>query len=145
MDLADIPLEVEEQFNFSSNSSYCLDQADCGEADGVSMPSFVLILTAIIYSLIFCAGITGNTLVIYCVLRFPSLHTVTNTYILNLALADECFLLGEPTPQTLLPPALTLFWLPQVFLSWWPRWSCRTGCLVTGPAPSTWSPPPSTR
>ena len=101
MDLADIPLEVEEQFNFSSNSSYCLDQADCGEADGVSMPSFVLILTAIIYSLIFCAGITGNTLVIYCVLRFPSLHTVTNTYILNLALADECFLLGEIQPDPL--------------------------------------------
>ena len=86
----DLPVEVEEQFNFSSNSSYFLE-----EADGVSMPSFVLILTAVIYSLIFCAGITGNTLVIYCVLRFPSLHTVTNTYILNLALADECFLLGQ--------------------------------------------------
>ena len=86
----DLPVEVEEQFNFSSNSSYYLE-----EADGDSMPSLVLTLTAIIYSLIFCAGITGNTLVIYCVLRFPGLHTVTNTYILNLALADECFLLGE--------------------------------------------------
>ena len=26
--------------------------------------------------------------------RFPGLHTVTNTYILNLAIADEFFLLG---------------------------------------------------
>lgn len=96
----DLPVEIKElleQFNFTSNSSYCLDEADCaGVDDGDSMPSFVLILTAIVYCLIFLAGITGNTLVIYCVLRFPSLHTVTNTYILNLALADECFLLGKP-------------------------------------------------
>ena len=102
----DLAVEVEEQFNFSSNSSYCLEGADCAEdGGGGSMPSFVLIVTAIIYSLIFCAGITGNTLVIYCVLRFPSLHTVTNTYILNLALADECFLLGE-TPAPPPPPSL---------------------------------------
>ena len=96
----ELPVEMEElleQFNLSSNSSsYCLEGADCAEADGVSVPSFVLLLTAIIYCLIFCAGITGNSLVIYCVLRFPSLHTVTNTYILNLALADGCFLLGVP-------------------------------------------------
>ena len=65
------------------------------EANGVSVPSFVLILTQIMYCLIFCAGIFGNTLVIYVVLRYPSLHTVTNTYILNLAIADECFLIGN--------------------------------------------------
>ena len=97
-----------EQFNFSSNSSYCLEEADCMEGGEVSLPPLVLILTAIIYSLIFCAGITGNTLVIYCVLRFPGLHTVTNTYILNLALADECFLLGETTA----PPPIQLYLSP---------------------------------
>ena len=71
-----LPVEMEElleQFNLSSNFTfYCQDGGpDCvEEAEGVSLPSnIVLILTAIIYSLIFCAGITGNTLVIYCVLR----------------------------------------------------------------------------
>ena len=35
--------ELLEQFNFTSNSSYCLDEADCaGVDDGDSMPSFVL-------------------------------------------------------------------------------------------------------
>ena len=42
------------------------------------------------------ALLLGNTLVIYCVWRYPGLHTTTNTYILNLALADEAFLLGLP-------------------------------------------------
>jgi hypothetical protein len=42
------------------------------------------------------SGLVGNTLVIYVVLRFSKMHTVTNMYILNLAVADECFLVGIP-------------------------------------------------
>ena len=84
-------VELIEYFNVTSNSSLCLGE-DC---DDVTVPSFVLILTQIVYCLIFCAGVFGNTLVIYVVLTYPSLHTVTNTYILNLAIADECFLLGN--------------------------------------------------
>jgi hypothetical protein len=42
------------------------------------------------------SGLVGNTLVIYVVLRFSKMHTVTNLYILNLAIADECFLVGIP-------------------------------------------------
>ena len=34
----------------------------------------------------------GNSLVIYVVMRFSKMHTVTNMYILNLAIADETFL-----------------------------------------------------
>ncbi len=41
-------------------------------------------------------GLVGNTLVIYVVLRFSKMHTVTNMYILNLAVADECFVAGIP-------------------------------------------------
>ena len=33
---------------------------------------------------------------IYVVVRFSKMHTVTNLYILNLAVADECFLIGIP-------------------------------------------------
>ena len=114
-------MEFLEQFNISSNSSLCLDEndelsQDCVhmEANGVTVPSFVLILTQIMYCLIFCAGIFGNTLVIYVVLRYPSLHTVTNTYILNLAIADECFLIGN-----VLIHLAPLDWPLQVFPSWW--------------------------
>lgn len=49
-----------------------------------------------LYAIVFIIGLTGNTLVIYVVLRFSNMQTVTNMYILNLAIADECFLIGIP-------------------------------------------------
>ena len=49
----------------------------------------------IFYALICVLGLCGNTLVIYVVLRYSKMQTVTNLYIFNLALADECFLVGE--------------------------------------------------
>uniref|UniRef100_A0A0K8TZH8 Somatostatin receptor type 4 n=1 Tax=Bactrocera latifrons TaxID=174628 RepID=A0A0K8TZH8_BACLA len=52
--------------------------------------------TVILYSLVCLVGIFGNTLVIYVVLRFSKMQTVTNIYLLNLAIADECFLIGIP-------------------------------------------------
>ncbi|XP_070580554.1 somatostatin receptor type 2-like [Ptychodera flava] len=41
-------------------------------------------------------GLIGNALVIYVILRYAKMKTVTNTYILNLAIADELFMLGVP-------------------------------------------------
>ncbi|XP_034105653.1 somatostatin receptor type 5 [Drosophila albomicans] len=56
----------------------------------------VLLVTMILYALVCIVGLFGNTLVIYVVLRFSKMQTVTNIYILNLAIADECFLIGIP-------------------------------------------------
>ena len=50
----------------------------------------------ILYTIVCLVGVMGNTLVIYVVLRFSNMQTVTNMYILNLAIADECFLIGIP-------------------------------------------------
>uniref|UniRef100_A0A182SWY2 G-protein coupled receptors family 1 profile domain-containing protein n=1 Tax=Anopheles maculatus TaxID=74869 RepID=A0A182SWY2_9DIPT len=47
-----------------------------------------------LYAVVCLVGVLGNTLVIYVVLRFSNMQTVTNMYILNLAIADECFLIG---------------------------------------------------
>ncbi|XP_039966760.1 somatostatin receptor type 5-like [Bactrocera tryoni] len=58
--------------------------------------SFPDLTTFILYSLVCVVGIFGNTLVIYVVLRFSKMQTVTNIYLLNLAIADECFLIGIP-------------------------------------------------
>ncbi|XP_052902004.1 somatostatin receptor type 2-like [Anopheles moucheti] len=49
-----------------------------------------------LYAVVCLVGVLGNTLVIYVVLRFSNMQTVTNMYILNLAIADECFLIGIP-------------------------------------------------
>ncbi|XP_055627759.1 somatostatin receptor type 2-like [Toxorhynchites rutilus septentrionalis] len=53
-------------------------------------------LFMVLYAVVCLVGVMGNTLVIYVVLRFSNMQTVTNMYILNLAIADECFLIGIP-------------------------------------------------
>lgn len=54
------------------------------------------IVFMILYAVVAIVGLLGNSLVIYVVLRFSNMQTVTNMYILNLAIADECFLIGIP-------------------------------------------------
>ncbi|KAI4500682.1 hypothetical protein M0802_004274 [Mischocyttarus mexicanus] len=56
----------------------------------------ISLLTQILYTFVCIIGLLGNTLVIYVVLRFSKMQTVTNMYIVNLAIADECFLIGIP-------------------------------------------------
>ncbi|ALC45024.1 AlCR2 [Drosophila busckii] len=75
------------------NSSFGHDPGEyCERPDGFSIKLTAMIL----YALVCIVGLFGNTLVIYVVLRFSKMQTVTNIYILNLAIADECFLIGIP-------------------------------------------------
>ncbi|CAB3380501.1 Hypothetical predicted protein [Cloeon dipterum] len=54
------------------------------------------LMTQIVFAVVCVVGLLGNTLVIYVVVRFSKMQTVTNMYIVNLAVADECFLIGIP-------------------------------------------------
>lgn len=54
------------------------------------------LLVQLLYIVVCVLGLFGNTLVIYVVVRFSKMQTVTNMYIVNLAIADECFLIGIP-------------------------------------------------
>ncbi len=56
---------------------------------------FILILS-ILLIIVLLIGLIGNVLVIYVVLYFGRLKTVTNTYLLHLALSDLVFLSGIP-------------------------------------------------
>uniref|UniRef100_A0A3P8SWJ8 Somatostatin receptor 1b n=1 Tax=Amphiprion percula TaxID=161767 RepID=A0A3P8SWJ8_AMPPE len=49
-----------------------------------------------IYALVCCVGLTGNAMVIYVILKYAKMKTATNIYILNLAIADELFMLSVP-------------------------------------------------
>ncbi|OQV24968.1 putative Somatostatin receptor type 1 [Hypsibius exemplaris] len=53
-----------------------------------------------INALICFIGLTGNILVFYVVCRFSAMHTVTNIFILSLALADIAFLVNIPFLMT---------------------------------------------
>lgn len=65
-------------------------------------------MTAVVSLSVFVVGLTGNTLAIYVVLRHAKMKTVTNIYILNLAVADELYIIGLP------------FLTTQNVLSYWP-------------------------
>ncbi|GAB5574219.1 somatostatin receptor type 3 [Prionailurus iriomotensis] len=66
------------------------------------------VLIPLVYLVVCVVGLLGNSLVIYVVLRHTASPSVTNVYILNLALADELFMLGLP------------FLAAQNALSYWP-------------------------
>ncbi|XP_012233865.1 somatostatin receptor type 2-like [Linepithema humile] len=73
------------------NQTHNMTDVNC-EAD---LPIIALV-NQILYAIVCIVGLLGNSLVIYVVLRFSKMQTVTNMYIVNLAIADECFLIGIP-------------------------------------------------
>ncbi|NWV83324.1 SSR5 protein, partial [Dasyornis broadbenti] len=80
------------------------------------------VLIPVCYLLVCAAGLSGNALVIYVVLRHAKMKTVTNIYILNLAVADVLFMLGLP------------FLAAQNAVSYWPFGAllCRVVMTVDG-------------
>ncbi|KAM9843898.1 somatostatin receptor type 5 [Aulostomus maculatus] len=64
--------------------------------DVSSGPSVAAVLIPLIYIVVCIIGLGGNTLVIHIVLHYSKIESVTNIYILNLAIADELFMLGLP-------------------------------------------------
>ncbi|XP_061604879.1 somatostatin receptor type 5-like [Phyllopteryx taeniolatus] len=59
-------------------------------------PLHFRMVTAVVYSVVFIVGLLGNSLAIFVVIRYAKMKTVTNMYILNLAVADELYILGIP-------------------------------------------------
>ncbi|CAK9300210.1 unnamed protein product [Gordionus sp. m RMFG-2023] len=58
--------------------------------------SNLMLIFIVVYMAIFIVGLCGNISVIYIIFKFPKMKTVTNLYILNLAVADIMFLIGIP-------------------------------------------------
>ncbi|KAF6127466.1 somatostatin receptor 5 [Phyllostomus discolor] len=71
-------------------------------------PGARAVVVPVLYLLVCAVGLGGNTLVIYVVLRHAKMKTVTNIYILNLAVADVLLMLGLP------------FLATQNAVSYWP-------------------------
>ncbi|ESO11489.1 hypothetical protein HELRODRAFT_130073, partial [Helobdella robusta] len=64
-------------------------------SDDVTNQSMLKIYTAF-YALVFVIGTIGNISVVYALTAYPQLKSVTNTYILNLAVSDIFYLFGIP-------------------------------------------------
>ncbi|NXA98519.1 NPBW1 protein, partial [Melanocharis versteri] len=89
-----------ENSSLPENNSSCADYTGRGHG-GLNMSTPPLssryyITVPVIYSIICAVGLTGNTAVIYVILKAPKMKTVTNIFILNLAIADELFTLVLP-------------------------------------------------
>lgn len=82
--------------DFLNDSEYNLSNCNETWTPSYRSPYIVLEFAKILYGIVFLVGLGGNSLVIYVVLRFSKMQTVTNMYIFNLALADEMFLTGLP-------------------------------------------------
>lgn len=61
-----------------------------------SHPGLTAVFIPLIYGMVCVVGLVGNTLVIHVIVHYTKNESVTNIYILNLAIADELFMLGLP-------------------------------------------------
>ncbi|KAI3353464.1 hypothetical protein L3Q82_019990 [Scortum barcoo] len=61
-----------------------------------SLSGLAGIFIPLIYGIVCVVGLVGNTLVIHVIVNYTKNESVTNIYILNLAIADELFMLGLP-------------------------------------------------
>ncbi|CAN9505276.1 unnamed protein product [Ophioblennius macclurei] len=84
---------IAENNSRSSPQFYPMTTSNISEVPTMTLYSEA---TAIIYAIVFLVGFVGNTLTIYAVVRYAKTKTVTNIYILNLAVADELYILGIP-------------------------------------------------
>ncbi|XP_039508062.1 somatostatin receptor type 5 [Pimephales promelas] len=82
-------LSYANQSDDITNTSHHLNESSQADENSTEV-------LAVIYLVVFVVGLTGNSLAIFVVLRYTKMKTVTNMYILNLAVADELYILGLP-------------------------------------------------
>uniref|UniRef100_A0A674HWL9 Neuropeptides B and W receptor 2 n=2 Tax=Terrapene triunguis TaxID=2587831 RepID=A0A674HWL9_9SAUR len=95
---------MENNFRVSNVNTTCNDTSDGRYLDNGTRSNFTFheqspdfyVVLPVIYSVICAVGLTGNTAVIYVILKAPKMKTVTNMFILNLAIADDLFTLVLP-------------------------------------------------
>ncbi|XP_013144740.1 PREDICTED: somatostatin receptor type 2-like, partial [Papilio polytes] len=118
MEIEEVEMYGHSNYSFDENSTLNGTYENC---PNVNLP-VVYVVTQVLYALVCVVGLLGNTLVIYVVLRYSKMQTVTNMYIVNLAIADECFLIGIP------------FLIITMSVRSWPfgRFMCKAYMISTG-------------
>ncbi|XP_042317202.1 neuropeptides B/W receptor type 2 [Sceloporus undulatus] len=81
---------------YGTSKSCCINNATNNNFTSYEQSPDFYVIIPVIYSVICAMGLTGNTAVIYVILKAPKMKTVTNMFILNLAIADDLFTLVLP-------------------------------------------------
>ncbi|XP_054838123.1 type-1 angiotensin II receptor [Eublepharis macularius] len=79
--------------NMSSEEEYKRVSVECAHS---GRHEFIYIMVPTVYAIIFIIGIFGNSLVVIIIYCYMKLKTVASVFLLNLALADLCFLMTLP-------------------------------------------------
>lgn len=85
--------EIKMILNSSTDDGIKRIQDDCPKA---GRHNYIFIMIPTLYSIIFVVGIFGNSLVVIVIYFYMKMKTVASVFLLNLALADLCFLLTLP-------------------------------------------------
>lgn len=80
-----------ESFMESNDSNF-----NFSDHNGMQQDKTSSVVITFIYFMVCAVGLCGNTLVIYVILRYAKMKTVTNIYILNLAVADVLCMMSLP-------------------------------------------------
>lgn len=80
-----------ESFVESNDSTF-----NFSDHNGLHQDKTSSVVITFIYFMVCAVGLCGNTLVIYVILRYAKMKTVTNIYILNLAVADVLCMMSLP-------------------------------------------------
>ena len=91
-----------------SNGTSCISSADGGQGAAV-MPMYAQVFITIMYSTVTVVAIGGNVIVCYIVLAYQRMRTVTNYFIMNLAVSD-LLMAVICIPFTFVSNVLTLYW-----------------------------------
>lgn len=79
------------------NSSFSIDSfLEMEDIEASYYPNWTNTAAEFIYGLIFLIGLSGNGVIVYVYFRSPKIQTLTNFLVLNLVIADICFLIGLP-------------------------------------------------
>lgn len=54
----------------------------------IRQPVYMIVIYAVAYGIVFLFALLGNTIVVILIIRTRRLHTLTNFFIVNLAIAD---------------------------------------------------------
>ncbi|CDQ96529.1 unnamed protein product, partial [Oncorhynchus mykiss] len=90
------PVVCNESMDYYYLSTTNRTDLNCTPQSELYFYADLYVVLPVIYSVICAVGLTGNTAVIYVILKAPKMKTVTNMFILNLAIADDLFTLVLP-------------------------------------------------
>ncbi|XP_041700950.1 neuropeptides B/W receptor type 2 [Coregonus clupeaformis] len=90
------PVVCNESMDYYYLSATNRTDLNCTPQSELYFYADLYVVLPVIYSVICAVGLTGNTAVIYVILKAPKMKTVTNMFILNLAIADDLFTLVLP-------------------------------------------------